>query len=151
MKKWQALLASSMTLFALTACGGDDTKQAEQTTQPAVEATDTTKGEVKKQSTMQTWDDTMKNMGDIMRNPDGFDPVAFQKEVKTLTDTVDKPWKKLSAKHDSPEFQAEIEKYKAAVNELNTASQNASSMADVIPAVDALGNNCMSCHMVIKK
>ena len=106
---------------------------------------------------MKGWGDAMGIMGGMIKEPDTFDAAMFKEQATFLADDADSPWSHFADKNavggaaeavwsDGDGFQAEIDKFKQATAELNSAAQNATSAADVQPAFGDVGASCKSCH-----
>lgn len=107
---------------------------------------------------MKEWGKASKTMGGMIKDPSTFNLEAFKAEAEKLKtdpwvhfaegtkggESKDEVWTKPA------EFQAEIDKYKAALTAFDTALQSAKDVEGVKATFADVGATCKSCHKVFK-
>ncbi|PNK60350.1 c-type cytochrome [Psychrobacter sp. FDAARGOS_221] len=110
-----------------------------------------------RQDDMKNWKDAKDQVENLLKDTENFDLAAVQKETAFLAENSESPWSNFSDSQDmggaseavwgDPEgFKSAIANYQQAATELNMVAQNATSADEIMPAFNALGDGCKSCH-----
>lgn len=114
-----------------------------------------------RQDIMKNYGDAMKVMGGMAKEPDTFDAAVFKEQAAFLAEEAKNPWAHFTDAEavgnateavwsNADGFGAESENFQKVTAELNAAAQNATSVADVMPAFSQVGDSCESCHTEYK-
>lgn len=109
---------------------------------------------------MKDWGSANKAMGSMLKDPSSFNAENFKAEAKKLDN--EEIWKHFGegTKYDramdeiwtkSADWQAEVDKYKKAVINLNTVASTATTPDAVKGAFGDVGASCKSCHDKFRK
>lgn len=130
--------------------------------QPKPDNQNSTNDAVKsRQNLMQDWRAATEILKGMQENPANFDAAILKEQTSFLQSSKSAMWThfadsnakgkaKESVWADPNAFGAATQKFDNAVDELNNAAQNASSMTDVESTLAKVGESCGGCHKAFK-
>lgn len=108
---------------------------------------------------MKSWKNANQTMGGMVKNPSSFNAVTFKDAAAKLNQD---PWAHFTADAkggdakdaiwtDTAGFQQQIDKFKTAATNLNTAAATATNVDGVKAQFGEVGASCKSCHDKFKE